>query len=322
MLSYIHIPCDDLNDAIGYFTERLGFRVDMVAPADDPDTAVISGHGVSIRLGKAESSVPVGDSASAKFKRSVGSDVKPIISAADAARWVAGRAGMEYRDLISGRLGGRLAASHIRLGAGGEVADYVHYHKIGFQMIYCWRGEVKVVYEGQGDEFWLHPGDCVLQPPEIRHRVLESSVGAEVIELASPASHETWSDHVLELPTEVVRPGRNFGGQRFIRHLGSESTPIFGQYGDFEIHDFGILAASDNAARVFELKTGKDKAKADVAPRLNAAAFYFVLDGNLELTGSDKLEYALTTGDSVTLPKSTAHSLSSSANSRLLAVIM
>src|SRR5206468_11860225 len=34
--------------------------------------------------------------------------------------WITGRAGMEYRDLIPGRLGGKVIASHIRLTTGGE----------------------------------------------------------------------------------------------------------------------------------------------------------------------------------------------------------
>ena len=32
----------DLDEALDYFTHRLGFRVDMVVPADAPKTAVIS----------------------------------------------------------------------------------------------------------------------------------------------------------------------------------------------------------------------------------------------------------------------------------------
>jgi quercetin dioxygenase-like cupin family protein len=111
--------------------------------------------------------------------------------------------------LIPGRLGGRFIASHIRIPGGGEVADYVHFHKIRFQMIYCRRGWVRVVYEDQGPSFVMHEGDCVLQPPEIRHRVLEASPGLEVIEIGASAEHETWRDHVLDLPTPRLRPQRH-----------------------------------------------------------------------------------------------------------------
>ena len=40
------------------------------------------------------------------------------------------------------RLGGRFIASHIRIEQGGPVPDYVHFHKIRFQMIYMTRGWV------------------------------------------------------------------------------------------------------------------------------------------------------------------------------------
>ena len=89
-----------------------------------------------------------------------------------------GRAGMLYRDLIPSRLGGRYIASHITIPDGGPVADWVHFHRIALQMIFVRRGWVRVVYEDQGEPFVMNAGDMVLQPPEIRHRVLESSPGA------------------------------------------------------------------------------------------------------------------------------------------------
>src|SRR5205085_1261926 len=96
--------------------------------------------------------------------------------------------------------------------------------KIDFQMIYCTRGRIRVVYEDQGPPFWLETGDCVLQPPEIRHRVLECTAGAEVIEVSAPAEHETWVEHEIRLPTQMLRPERDFGGQRFVRHVASEAA--------------------------------------------------------------------------------------------------
>ena len=70
------------------------------------------------------------------------------------------------------RLGGSIIASHIRIPDGGPVPDMVHYHTVGFQLIYCYKGWVDVLYEDQGNEMMrLSAGDCVIQPPEIRHRV-------------------------------------------------------------------------------------------------------------------------------------------------------
>ena len=56
----------------------------------------------------------------------------------DDSQWQVGRAGMQYRDLIPDRQGGRFIASHIRIPNGGPVPDYTHFHKIRFQMIYCY----------------------------------------------------------------------------------------------------------------------------------------------------------------------------------------
>ena len=77
--------------------------------------------------------------------------------------------------------GGRFIASHITIPDGGPVPDYVHHHDVRFQVIHCVRGWVRVVYEDQGEPFTMHAGDTVLQPPHIRHRVLESSAGLEVL---------------------------------------------------------------------------------------------------------------------------------------------
>src|SRR6185295_4908728 len=93
------------------------------------------------------------------------------------------------------------------------VPDYVHYHRVRFQMIYCAKGWVRVVYEDQGPPFVLREGDSVLQPPGIRHRVLESS-----------PDHETFADHELELPTASLCPERDFGGQRFVRHEAARAA--------------------------------------------------------------------------------------------------
>ncbi len=131
-----------------------------------------------------------------------------------------GRAGMHYRDLIPDRLGGSIIASHIRIPDGGPVPDMVHYHKVGFQLIFCIKGWVDVVYEDQGPPIRLTAGDCFIQPPEIRHRVLEASDGIEVIEIGVPAEHVTAIDHEMTLPTPHLRPDREWQGQRFVHQRG------------------------------------------------------------------------------------------------------
>jgi quercetin dioxygenase-like cupin family protein len=311
-MNEIVIPCTDLDEAIKFFTERLGFRVDMIMPADAPSVAVISGHRAKIRL---EKSVP-------PAARSTDTAGIPLISLAADAIWSAGRAGMSYRDLIPGRLGGRVVASQIRLAAGGEVADYVHYHKVAFQMIYCCAGKVKVVYEDFGDPFWLTPGDCVLQPPEMRHRVLECEANTEVIELSSPASHETWADHEMILPTGRMDPDKMYGGQRFILHRAADAIPMPGGFGNFDTYDTGIHDASNGAARVLELRTRAQHASASIRARSDAATFCFVLDGALFAAVAPNLKYNLNRSDSITVLPGLDIELAAPANAKILCVIV
>jgi len=201
--------------------ERDGFLLMMIKPADAPREALLSRDRVILRL-RIGSKFQVPSSKLEAYRTNLEPGTLNFELTRD-SEWSAGRAGMMYRDLIPGRLGGRVIASHIRITEGGPVADRVHYHKIGFQVIYCLKGAIRVVYESQGEPFWLRPGDCVLQPPEIRHRVLDAEAGSEVIELTSPAEHETWFDHEMQLPNAVVNPDRTFGERRFVLHTTTDS---------------------------------------------------------------------------------------------------
>jgi len=176
---------------VDFFRERLGFRLELIFPADEPSTAVLTGHGVRLRLeaGAGEGSgllrltytALLADTGQLPHESPGGTSlqwapapreltippVTPEVVWSDADQddtWSQGRAGMHYRDLLPTRLGGAFIASHIRIPDGGEVPDYVHYHNVYFQMIYCYRGWVRVVYEDQGPPFVMRPGDCVLQP--------------------------------------------------------------------------------------------------------------------------------------------------------------
>ena len=88
-----------------------------------------------------------------------------LVSRQSDGAWGVGRAGMLYRDLLPDRAGGACIVSHIRIPVGGEVPDYVHFHRVAFQLIYVLAGWVDVVYEGQGAPFRLHARDFVTQPP-------------------------------------------------------------------------------------------------------------------------------------------------------------
>jgi quercetin dioxygenase-like cupin family protein len=244
--------CPDLDRAIALFA-RLGFRLDTIAPADDPNVALISGHGTRVRLLRADPGPVVDPLAPGGSARPALRPAFVVARAGDSA-WRTGRAGMRYRDLIPDRQGGRFIASHIQIVDGGPVPDYVHYHAVEFQIIYCHKGWVRVVYEDQGEPFVMHPGDCVLQPPGIRHRVLEASPGLEVIEVGAPAVHATHVDHALALPTPGRRPDREFGGQRFVRDRPAASRFGADRLAGFDACELGIAAATRGVAGVRVLR--------------------------------------------------------------------
>lgn len=306
------VSVPDLAEALDYFIRRLGFRVDMVFPADAPSTALISGQGITLRLETIGSRTAVED-----LPEGAPEFVISRLHADDA--WHVGRAGMEYRDLIPGRLGGRFIASHIRIPGGGKTPDYVHYHKVRFQMIYCKAGWVRVVYEDQGQPFILEAGDCVLQPPEIRHRVLESSAGLEVIEIGCPAVHETWADHELNLPTSNVLPERLFGGQRFVRHhvKAAQWTPA--RFAGLETRDIGIAAATNGLAGARVLRA-KSTIQVTTEGHAGEFLFWFVLQGEPGLESRAHENHQLQAGDSCVLPAGLGYKLRAGAGLELLEV--
>jgi quercetin dioxygenase-like cupin family protein len=279
--------CPDLDRAIALFA-RLGLRLDTIYPADDPAVAALSGAGARVRL------VRTGDAATADAAEL---DRVPalqpsyaVVRAADASAWRTGRAGMQYRDLLPDRQGGRYIASHIRIPDGGPVPDYVHFHAIRFQIIYCYQGWVRVVYQDQGEPFAMHAGDCVLQPPGIRHRVLEASPGLEVIELGMPAVHATHVDHDLALPTPVADPGRDYAGQRFVRFQAAAARFAPAALAGFDACELGIAEATGGLGSVSLLRPRGDAAPGRAAHRHDAELwFHVVLRGELTLDDQHRL---------------------------------
>jgi quercetin dioxygenase-like cupin family protein len=200
---------------------------------------------------------------------------------------------MHYRDLLPDRQGGRYIASHIRIPDGGPVPDYVHFHAIRFQIIYCYRGWVRVVYEDQGEPFVMHPGDCVLQPPGIRHRVLEASPGLEVLELGMPAVHATHVDHDLALPTATADPDRDYGGQRFVRFQVASARFAPAAVAGFDACELGIAEATAGLGSVSLLRPRGDAGSGRAAHRHDAELwFHVVLRGELTLDDHHRLAAA------------------------------
>jgi mannose-6-phosphate isomerase-like protein (cupin superfamily) len=347
----ILLPCTDLAAELKFFTGQLGFKVNLIMPADSPSLAVISGHGITLRLEQRQqpgnqtplqlrllcelAALPAGtpDELTAPGGTRIQLvDVQVplvipeghqefVLSRGGQDSWGVGRAGMQYRDLIPSRLGGRFVASHIRIPNGGPVPDYVHFHKIRFQMIFCKTGWAKLVYEDQGEPFLLEAGDCVLQPPEIRHRVLEASDGLEVIEIGCPAIHETFADHNMELPTGRFIPGRYYGDQRFVRHIAAKAAWEPWRLAGYEARDIGIGAATDGLAGVRVVRALQN-ATADAAPHGGEFLFFFVLQGSLDLAGQSIGQHKLGAGDSVVIPADAAYAVGGASGTEFLEVML
>ena len=312
------VPCTDLDAAIAHYTGEQGYRLDMIMPADAPRIAVLSKDGVTLRL-------EVSDDRNATAVSHEPAHTFTITRANASDAWISGRAGMQYRDLIPGRLGSRVIASHIRIPDGGPVPDYVHYHKVGFQMIYCKRGWVRVVYEDQGPPFVMHEGDCVLQPPTIRHRVLESSPGLEVIEIGCPAEHETWRDHDIALPTSQLRPDRRFGGQRFVRHVAADAVWRRAQDERCEFRDSGISAATDGLAnvRVLRIRDARtDERAPETCTHDSEFLFLLVFEGQIDLLSSTFGTHTLAAGDACVIPGGVDYALAASVPCEVLEVAL
>jgi mannose-6-phosphate isomerase-like protein (cupin superfamily) len=214
---------------------------------------------------------------------------------------------MVYRDLLPERGGGRFIASHITVRDGGPVPDYVHHHEVRFQIVHCLRGWVRVVYEDQGPPFVIEAGDSVLQPPHIRHRVLESSSGLEVLEVTSPAEHPTIVDHDLTLPTADLRIERDFAGQYFVRHRLAEAAWLDWGSG-FEAADSGIGGATGGlvGARTVRV-SGSGSALARMRHDADLKLWY-VEHGSATLRCGDTAT-RLSTSDAISVPAGVDHSL-------------
>ena len=322
------LPTKELRDDIPFFTKVLGMRMDEIFPADDPSVAVFSGFGLRVRVQKDADVAPgllrilcddpvliAGGKTQLVAPNGTRIDIvalaPPVIMPhtehefavrrmADQAPWVIGRAGMQYRDLIPSRLGGSIIASHIRIPGGGPVPDMVHFHSVGFQLIYCYKGWVDLVYEDQGPPFRLYAGNCVIQPPEIRHRVLFASDDIEVIEIGVPAEHVTTIDHDMELPTDALRPDRVFSGQRFVHCQAYDAEWLPYRLSGFLARDTSISFNTQAVADVQVIKLGEG---VPVWSTHNSDIhFTFVLGGSLTLEGGGQRAQHLVAGDAFVIP--------------------
>jgi len=328
----VRVPVESLDAAIE-FLERFGFRLDEIAPADDPSEALVSGHGLLLELKRSravavELLVPAGAAPAAGRHVGPGGLVVDVATSNAPATpptaptfvhtrladmpFHEGRAGLLYRDLLPSRLGGRWVASHIRVPRAGPVKDRVHHHAVRLQLIYCLSGESELVYEDQGPPFAFRAGDLVLQPPGLRHRVLSASEGFEVVEVASPAWHPTRIDHEMTLPSAGGAPDRLREGQRFLHAVADRCVPQALAPGVTAL-DLGLEAATGGiaTARVLDF-LGSGTVKLREASDLE---FLFVSAGTGSIEGPTPATLAM--GDALALAPG-AFVLSGSSGLRVL----
>lgn len=333
------LPSQDLRADLDFFTEILGMRLDSIYPADDPVSASLSGHGLRITIQKnADVSPGIIRIRTDDLERFTQGDphlVAPngtvvevtalteniesngpgpmeihhefvIRRLYDEAPWIVGRADMHYRDLIPFRLGGAVIASHIRIPGGGPIPDQVHFHTVSFQLIFCYRGWVDVLYEDQGEMIHLHAGDCVTQPPGIRHRVCFASEDIEVIEIGVPAMHTTTIDHEMTLPTAEHAPDRQWQQQKFVHHIAEKADWQPFRLPGFICRETGVSEGTGGIANVQVARYEKGNPPSST---LNTDVhFTFITKGRMSLNilniddNPNCSSYDLGRGDSFVLP--------------------
>ncbi len=98
-----------------------------------------------------------------------------------------------YRELgVENATGGAVQAHVIRLlgKCDPKVVSIPHYHGVQFQFLYMLKGWMIGEYEGAG-RVKMSAGSCWIQPPGIRHQVIDYSDGCEMIEVILPAQFAT-----------------------------------------------------------------------------------------------------------------------------------
>lgn len=99
----------------------------------------------------------------------------------------------KYRDLGMAKATGGMVQAHVIRFIGPcrpEDVSKLHMHDVEFQMVYVLKGWIKTELEGQGAHV-MRPGSAWLQPPKIKHKVLDYSDDCEVLEVILPADFET-----------------------------------------------------------------------------------------------------------------------------------
>jgi hypothetical protein len=98
----------------------------------------------------------------------------------------------KYRDLGIAKATRGLAQAHV-IRLVPPCTDAVrkrHTHAVELQLVYVLKGWIKNEFEGHGEQL-MREGTCWLQPPNIKHTVLDYSDDCEMLEIIVPAKFDT-----------------------------------------------------------------------------------------------------------------------------------
>ncbi|HEX3994128.1 MAG TPA: cupin domain-containing protein [Acetobacteraceae bacterium] len=97
-----------------------------------------------------------------------------------------------YRDLGIAAASGGLCQAHVirMLSPCTDEVRKRHQHDTELQLIYVLQGWIKNEFEGEGVQM-MSAGSCWLQPPGIKHTVLDYSADIELLEIIVPADFKT-----------------------------------------------------------------------------------------------------------------------------------
>ena len=146
----------------------------------------------------------------------------------------------------------------------------------------------------------MFAGNCVIQPPEIRHKVLYASENIEVIEIGVPAEHVTTIDHNMQLPNSRFNPKRLFQGQKFVHFKSDLTSWKDHRLPGFVCKETGISENTQNIAGVQIVKTNGGQSKTNT--HSSDILFNFVMEGKMRLEGEEQDPYDLVSGDAFVIP--------------------
>lgn len=97
-----------------------------------------------------------------------------------------------YRDLGVAAATNGVAQAHVIRMTRPWTPDVGkrHYHSVTFQLIYVLKGWIRGEFDGDGEHVF-RAGSCWIQPPGIKHSVLDYSDDVELLEIILPADFET-----------------------------------------------------------------------------------------------------------------------------------